>query len=266
MLLKRLWLNLFYLFLALTIACSEEKVKQEPPIIHLEDGSFPPYISFQFIDTLDFPDPPIIDTLALRLDSMGLVNLYYVDSSIWKDIRYSQTNNFLRKDLYNQYEECYLQPEVAEKLSKAQHLLKQKDSTFSILVFDCSRPAYIQRLMWEEFSDSSLTLRSLKAKFLAHPEKHSLHNYGAAVDVTIVNHYGVPLDMGTEYDDFTELAYPSREWLYIKNGELKEEQLQNRRLLRSVMIRAGFFPIDSEWWHFNSCSRVKAKAIYPFIN
>ena len=29
-----------------------------------------------------------------------------------------------------------------------------------------------------------------------------------------------------------------------------EEQYQNRMLLRRLMLKHGFKPIDEEWWHF----------------
>ena len=33
-------------------------------------------------------------------------------------------------------------------------------------------------------------------------------------------------------------------------GGLTEEQIANRNILRDAMMRHGFKPLDTEWWHF----------------
>ena len=92
-----------------------------------------------------------------------------------------------------------------------------------------------------------------------------MHNFGAAVDLSIINENGYVLDMGTEYDYFGELAYPREEDRMIKEGKLSHKQLLNRELLRSVMEQSGFSGITTEWWHFNSCRRSEAYTLYPII-
>ena len=32
--------------------------------------------------------------------------------------------------------------------------------------------------------------------------------------------------------------------------DLTEEQINNRNILRNIMIENGFKPLDTEWWHF----------------
>ena len=39
----------------------------------------------------------------------------------------------------------------------------------------------------------------------------------------------------------------------------------NRQLLRRVMYSAGFFGIQSEWWHFNACNKIYAKENFKRI-
>lgn len=53
----------------------------------------------------------------------------------------------------------------------------------------------------------------------------------------------------------TNLSHPALEEGYLLSGELGEEQLANRRLLRSGMRQAGFFGINTEWWHFDCGDR-----------
>ena len=46
----------------------------------------------------------------------------------------------------------------------------------------------------------------------------SIHNYGAAVDLTICDGKGKPLDMGAGYDDIRKIAYPKYESQFSKYG------------------------------------------------
>ena len=47
--------------------------------------------------------------------------------------------------------------------------------------------------------------------------------------------------------------------------QLSKESLANRILLRHVMLKAGFKGITSEWWHFNSCSKLEAAKKFELI-
>lgn len=130
-----------------------------------------------------------------------------------------------------------------------------------LLVYDGARPHAIQQLMW----DSVDLPQDLKVQFLSHPDQLSLHNYGAAVDITLSDANGNPLDMGTAYDDAARLSYPSLEATFLASGQLSEAQVANRRLLRRLMTEAGFTGIDSEWWHFNHCTRAYAAEHYQLL-
>ena len=104
-----------------------------------------------------------------------------------------------------------------------------------------------------------------KSKYVSNPKNGSLHNYGAAVDITVATKNGVALDMGTPYDFFGEAAEPQLENILLANGTLSELQIQNRKILREVMVKAGFVQLPSEWWHYNSCSREQAKVLYTIL-
>jgi D-alanyl-D-alanine dipeptidase len=101
--------------------------------------------------------------------------------------------------------------------------------------------------------------------FVADPAKGSIHNFGCAVDLTIADERGRALDMGTIFDFFGQEAEPRREAAMLKAGKLTPQQLENRKLLRRVMKKAGYNFIETEWWHYNAMSREKAKAQYGFI-
>lgn len=218
------------------------------------------------IDTIlpiktDTIKPIIISEIEQKLISQGLVDIQTIDTSIKIDLRYSTPNNFVGIDLYGDLNKVYLQPDVAQKLKIAQTLLKEKDSTLSLLVFDGVRPLHIQQLMWD-------TLKmpiNEKTKFLSNPKNHSVHNYGAAVDLSICNNLDIELNMGTPYDYIGKEAYPRMESHFLETGYLTPQNVDNRKLLREIMKQAGFTSITTEWWHFNSCSRNEAKERYKII-
>jgi len=81
--------------------------------------------------------------------------------------------------------------------------------------------------------------------YVADPAKGSRHNRGAAVDLTLIDlRTGAELAMPTQYDDFTARA--SHEF-----NDLPADAIANRALLREVMVKHGFDPLPSEWWHYD---------------
>ena len=191
----------------------------------------------------------------------GLVDIKTIDSSIIVDMKYSTTDNFIGVDVYGDFNKCYLQPDVAEKLKSAQRYLKEKYPYYSLIVYDAARPRSVQRIMWDTVKIPIME----RTKYLSNPNGGSLHNFGAAVDISIVDEHGHTLNMGTPYDYFGELAYPREEDRLVAEGKLTNKQILNRDILRSVMYKAGFWGIATEWWHFNSCTRDAAYQKYKII-
>jgi D-alanyl-D-alanine dipeptidase len=203
------------------------------------------------------------DTSALErlFISKHLVNINSLDSNIRVVLHYSTSHNFLNKDLYHGLKNCYLPCEVAIKLSNAEQFLNSQYPNYHLIVFDAVRPLHIQKQMWDELDMPAKD----KINYLAHPSDISLHNYGAAVDVGIIGDNDVLLNMGTAFDFFGELSEPKREKEFVENGKLSQEALNNRLLLRTVMMKAGFTTITSEWWHFNATNKVTAAARYELV-
>jgi D-alanyl-D-alanine dipeptidase len=212
-------------------------------------------------DTVTPIKETIISEIEAKLIKHGLVDIQTVDSTLNIDVRYSTVNNFVGIDLYGDLNKVFLQPDVAKKLRVAQQLLKEKDSTLSLLIFDGVRPLSIQQLMWDTLK---LPIHE-KTKFLSNPKNHSIHNYGAAIDLTICNYLNTELNMGTPYDYIGKEAYPRMENYFLETGYLTKENIENRKLLREIMKKSGFTSISSEWWHFNSCSRNEAKEKYKIV-
>lgn len=198
--------------------------------------------------------------LELALIKQGLVNMQQLDSTIHVKLMYSTTDNFVGQDMYGDFDQAYLYPKPAQKLLKAQQLLKAIDSSYALIIYDAVRPLHIQQKMWDALK---IPFKE-KIKFLSNPKNGSIHNYGSAVDLSILKN-NIPLDMGTPYDYLGKLAYPRLENQLLKAGKLTQEQVDNRKLLRKVMFQAGFTGITTEWWHFNSLKRRDAKKKYAVI-
>ena len=195
------------------------------------------------------------------LEKLGAVTIGSLDSSIIIDLKYASTENFLSYNLYGEANKAYLQKEVAQALVIAQTRLKAIDTSLNLIVYDALRPLSVQTVMWDKF-DVEL---ELKRKFIANPKLVSMHNLGFAVDVSIRLADGTDLDMGTEFDDWSEIAYPCLEHYFAEKGLLGYNHINNRSILRFVMELAGFTQNKYEWWHFYYSSKSAALAKYPVI-
>jgi D-alanyl-D-alanine dipeptidase len=248
---------------------------EETPMSNIiEQDTIVPVAKDSIIETSKIPKkikvPKPVKTSNIKLDSLGLevylknfglVNIQEVEPSIRVDLKYSTTDNFVGIDMYSDLTKAFCQPDVAEKLKKAYQYLQEEDSTLTLLVFDAVRPVFVQQKMWDTLK---MPIRE-KTKFLSNPRNHSIHNYGAAVDISLTTKDGEELDMGTPFDFIGKLAHPREEKRLLKEGKLTQKQIENRVLLRKVMKKAGFFNIQTEWWHWNSCSRNTAKSKYKVV-
>lgn len=192
----------------------------------------------------------------------NLTDIQSINPKIQIDIKYATTDNFMHKQLYFNINKIYLQPDVAVKVSNCQKFLTKLYPEYSLLIYDGVRPLSVQKAMWNALDSIPVSSRG---KFVSNPANGSVHNYAAAVDLTICDKNGKPLDMGAGYDDIREIAYPSKEEYYLKQGLLKPIHIKNRKLLRKVMSSQNFRNIPTEWWHFNACSRKEAKIKYKII-
>jgi D-alanyl-D-alanine dipeptidase len=196
-----------------------------------------------------------------KLAKAGLVDIQTIDPTILVDLKYSTTDNFVGVDVYGCITRCFMQKKPAQQLADANKYLKAKNADLRLLVYDGVRSRTVQQILW----DTLKAPLKLKPNFVADPKKGSIHNYGCAVDLTIATKEGKALDMGTKFDYFGDLAYPTKETQMLKLGKLTQQQINNRKLLRDVMQKAGYQPIKSEWWHFNALSLEKAKKTYKIV-
>lgn len=203
---------------------------------------------------------PAQSRTARCLDSLGFISIAEADSTIAIDLMYTRADNFTGTILYEDLKEAYLHPEAMESLSRAQRLLKERRPGYSLIVYDAARPMSVQQKMWDVVKGTS------KYIYVSNPARGGgLHNYGLAVDISILDEEGVPLPMGTPVDYLGKEAHITEEAQLVAQGKITEAERENRLLLRQVMKEAGFRPLPSEWWHFNRVSRQTAKEKYQLI-
>ena len=170
--------------------------------------------------------------IVFDYDTTQWIELIQLDSTIVIDMRYATTNNFVKEKMYD-CNRCFLRPEVAQKIVEA-HLMLQEGG-LGLKMLDCFRPRPIQQKLWDKFKNPL---------YVTDPAKGSMHNRGAAVDLTIVDPDGKQLDMGTAFDYFGKEAHHAY-------TNLSKEVLANRKLLLETMQAVELHPITTEWWHYS---------------
>ena len=94
------------------------------------------------------PPPPKRSAMALYMDSLGLVNVTDLDSTLVVKLMYTQADNFTGEVLYDNLTEAYLHPDAAYALIKAQKALKELHPSYSLIIYDAARPMSVQKKMW----------------------------------------------------------------------------------------------------------------------
>ena len=164
---------------------------------------------------------------------LGMADVSLLDPSIIHDLKYATTDNFTGQVLYPSAR-CLLREPVAWRLLQAQRNLRAQG--LGLKVFDCYRPIAVQRKMWTIYPD---------ADYVANPASGSRHNRGASVDVGLVDAAGRELPMPSKFDEFSERSH-------LNFMAASPEALRNRQILQETMRQAGFSPVTTEWWHFDS--------------
>jgi D-alanyl-D-alanine dipeptidase len=199
----------------------------------------------------------VAQVLAGRPD---LVDATSVVPGLQVELRYASPDNFLHEAVYGDLAVCYLARDAAAMLARAGAALRAAHPDLRLHVWDCARPASVQRKMW------AIVKGTPSQPYVADPAKGSIHSYGCAVDITVASAAGVALDMGTPHDFFGRRAQPDAELELLERGELTAEQVANRLLLREAMLRAGFHPLANEWWHFDCATQAETRRRFRIID
>ena len=189
-----------------------------------------------------------------RLLALGLVDVQMLDPTIRVHLVYSTEDNFLGRVLYTDIHRALLHPTMATKVAAAQQALHQERPDLDLLILDAARPLSVQYQMFHVVAGTP------QNRYVANPKKGpGMHNYGAAVDVTLVDHEGNWLPMGSDFDHFGPESHIDNEAHLLATGKITQEEYDNRRLLRRIMRQQGLLPLTSEWWHYNLMTTAQAR-------
>jgi zinc D-Ala-D-Ala dipeptidase len=156
------------------------------------------------------------------------------------ELPYATPRNFTGVAIYP-VNRCLLRPGVAERLARVQQRLRADG--LGLLVWDCYRPFSVQRRFWALVPDARYVAQPVVVG--GRPVEGSKHNRGAAIDVTLVDATGHPLEMPSAFDDFSERAH--RGWPGASPAARR-----NAETLERAMTAEGFVPLPTEWWHFDA--------------
>ncbi len=162
------------------------------------------------------------------------------------DLKYATTDNFVHQNMYGDFKECWLEESAAKKITVALQNLRLQKPRWGFVFYDCLRPRSVQRIMWAKVVGTENQM------YVGDPDKGSVHNFGLAVDLGLIDENGKEVDMGSAFDSFALVSQPKLEEKFLKEGSLTSTQVQNRRTLRSAMEGAGFIQLPHEWWHYDS--------------
>ncbi len=164
--------------------------------------------------------------------------------------------------------ECYAREKVFEKLLYAADLLP---SNLRLVVLDGWRSPVVQRDLFKRCCAVTRSLHpdatddeihALAQEYVALPSvaaaAPSPHLTGGAIDVTLATRDGRMLSFGSIFDYPAPISYARafEDLLEERGGDMgklaeqERQALENRRLLCSVMVEAGFCNYSYEWWHF----------------
>jgi D-alanyl-D-alanine dipeptidase len=169
------------------------------------------------------------------------------------DLRYASDRNFVGHDLYGTLDCGWLHRDAATGLEQAAAHLAQVAPGHRLLVLDALRPHRVQVELWDFLDGTGLR------QYVADPARGSIHSFGMALDATLLDADGRELDMGTGFDEMTELSHPELEARHLASGALTPAQHRNRQLLRGVLAAGGFRGISNEWWHFEIGDRQQVR-------
>ncbi|MDL2356609.1 MAG: M15 family metallopeptidase [Pseudomonadota bacterium] len=172
------------------------------------------------------------------------------------DLRYASADNFVGRDLYTPFDCAWLHRDAAAALEQVVAWLARARPGATALVLDALRPQRVQQQLWDALAGTDLQM------YLADPRRGSIHSFGMALDITIVDEAGRELDMGTGFDDLTERSHPALEPVMLARGDITVQQIANRQLLRDAMFQAGFQGINTEWWHYDCGDRAVVRQTF----
>lgn len=147
------------------------------------------------------------------------------------DLRYASNNNVCGHKMYAE-PFCYLHESAIPHLKKA--IAAAKNLGLKLKIFDAFRPIEVQKYMFDKFPGD----------FVSNPENGVIpHCRGVAIDLTLCDINGNELDMGSDFDEFSEIAFHNCD-------KISSDAQRNRLILLGLMSAAGWDFYSKEWWHY----------------
>ena len=183
------------------------------------------------------------------------------------EARYATADNFVGAPIDGyQAEKVLLSRKAADALFAVRNELREVG--LGLKLFDGYRPqrAVDHFVRWARDVED----QSMKPAYYPFVEKSELfaqgyiaeesgHSRGSTIDLTLVSlDSGEELDMGTSWDFFDPRSAPS-------NGEVSPQQQARRELLQITMMKHGFEPLDTEWWHFTLVDEPYPDTYFDFV-
>jgi zinc D-Ala-D-Ala dipeptidase len=175
------------------------------------------------------------------------------------DLRYAGANNFAGRVLYGTMDCAWLRREAAAGLAAAAVWLSRHAPGWKLRVLDALRPQRVQEAIWATVVGTEQQL------YFANPVRGSIHSFGMAVDVTLLDAQGTEVDMGSGFDEMDLASHPVLHEQLLRSGRLSAAQVQRRQLLHDAMAAGGFAGIPTEWWHFDHGDRERVRREFPRV-
>ncbi len=178
----------------------------------------------------------------------NLVKITAAEFDVILDLRYASDNNVCGHKLYAN-PVCYLHEAAIAPLSQA--IKSAKNLGLKLKIFDGFRPLTVQQYMYDKFPSNDP-----KGGFISNPQGGVIpHCRGVALDLTLTDLDGNELDMGTDFDNFSESAFHNCD-------KISPQAQHNRLILLGLMSAAGWDFYSKEWWHY----QLFKPREYPVIN
>ena len=182
----------------------------------------------------------------------GFVYLDEAVPGVYWDAKYASNDNFTGA-VVDGYagNRVALSNRMAPALLKARDLAAEKG--LKLLVWDAARPqrAVDRFVEWSKEPEDGKTqdahypnLKKTQLFREGYIARRSGHTRGAAVDQTLMDEGGTPLDMGGAFDLMDEKSHHGAKGL-------TQIQTKNRNTLKKLMASVGLKSYDSEWWHYS---------------
>jgi D-alanyl-D-alanine dipeptidase len=162
-------------------------------------------------------------------EKFPLFDIKSIDPSISVELRYATSKNIAGHSFYSPKTPAFVRPEVAQRLVRAQKFLRRYQ--YSLKIWDAYRPPSVQAELWRA---------AARNVYVANPHAGagSMHSWGVAVDVTLLDSNNRPARMPTDFDNFTQASM----WLYQGPDPVVRRHLH---LLQVAMCNAGFYELPT---------------------